>query len=130
VAELAVAALLLSRRRHNGLVAAAVVSVAPLTVWLIARTAGLPIGPAAVTGHGTSLPENLATVLEVATLLAALALLHTTGWLRRPGIPVHYRALALVAVVAVTAIGLAGAAPGWMDGLTASEALQHSIHHP
>jgi F0F1-type ATP synthase membrane subunit c/vacuolar-type H+-ATPase subunit K len=30
----------------------------------------------------------------------------------------------------VTAIGLAGAAPGWMDGLTASEAIQHSIHHP
>jgi hypothetical protein len=130
VAEVAVAALLLTRRHRGGLVAAAVVSIAPLTVWLTARTAGLPIGPAAGTRHGTSLPENMATVLEVATLLAALTLLHTAGWLRRPGIPVHYRALALVAVVAVTAIGLAGAAPGWMDGLTASEALQHSIHHP
>jgi hypothetical protein len=72
----------------------------------------------------------MAVALEVATLVAALTLLRTTGWLRHPTFPAHYRALALVAVVAVTAIGLAGAAPGWMDGLTASEAIQHSIHHP
>jgi hypothetical protein len=130
VAELAVAALLLTRRRRGGLVAAAVVSIAPLTVWLVARTAGLPFGPAAGSTQGTSLPENMAVALEVATLVAALTLLRTTGWLRHPTFPAHYRALALVAVVAVTAIGLAGAAPGWMDGLTASEAIQHSIHHP
>ena len=130
VAELAAAALLLTRRRRGGLVAAAVVSIAPLTVWLVARTAGLPFGPAAGSTQGTSLPENMAVALEVATLVAALTLLRTTGWLRHPTFPAHYRALALVAVVAVTAIGLAGAAPGWMDGLTASEAIQHSIHHP
>jgi hypothetical protein len=69
-------------------------------------------------------------VLEVGSLLAALALLHASRWSRQPAIPAHYRALALVAVVAVTAIGVAGAAPGWMDGLQASTAIQHSLHHP
>jgi hypothetical protein len=72
----------------------------------------------------------MACALEVATLVGALALLRTASWFRRPGISAHYRTLALIAVVAVTAIGLAGAAPGWMDGLTASTAIQHSIHHP
>jgi hypothetical protein len=129
LAELAVAGLLLARRHRSGLVAAAVVSIAPLAVWLVSRTFGLPIGPAAGTRLGTALPENMAVVLEVATLITALALLLTASWFRQPRIPAHYRALALVAVVAVTAIGLAGAAPGWMDGLTASEAIQHSIHH-
>ena len=109
---------------------AAVVSIAPLTVWLVSRTAGLPFGPEAGTAEAVGLPDLMACALEVATLVGALALLRTASWFRRPGLPVHYRTLALVAVVAVTAIGLAGAAPGWMDGLTASEAIQHSIHHP
>jgi hypothetical protein len=130
VTELAAAALLLTRRHRGGLAAAAVVSIAPLAVWLVARTTGLPFGPPAGSTQGTGLPENMAVALEVGTLLAALTLLHTARWLQHPPIPTHYQALALVAVVAVTAIGLAGAAPGWMDGLTASEALQHSIHHP
>lgn len=131
LAELAVAALLLTRRHRTSLHAAAAVTAAPLAVWLLTRTIGLPIGPVAGTRVGTGLPEDMAVILEVATLLAALALLHPTSWLRQPRTPTHYRALALVAVIAITAIGLAGAAPGWMDGLTASEAIQHSlIHHP
>jgi hypothetical protein len=128
--ELTVAAVLLTRRHRNILHAAAAVSAAPLGVWLLTRTIGLPIGPTAGTRVGTGLPEDMAVILEVATLLGALALLHSTSRLQQPRIPAHYRALALVAVIAVTAIGLAGAAPGWMDGLTASEAIQHSlIHH-
>jgi hypothetical protein len=130
VAQLAAAGLLLVRRQRSGLVAAAVVSAAPLVLWLVSRTAGLPIGPDAGTRLGTGLPEDMAVVLEAVTLLGGLALLGAAGWFRRSAIPPHYRALALLAVVTVTVIGLAGAAPGWMDGLTASEAIQHSlIHH-
>ena len=129
--EVAVAALLLTRRHRNSSLAALIVSIAPLAVWLVSRTVGLPIGPTTGTRLGTGLPEEMAVVLETATLLAALALLGSAGWLRQPRSPAHYQALALVAVIAVTAIGLAAAAPGWMDGLTASEAIQHSlIHHP
>jgi hypothetical protein len=130
VAELAVAGLLLARRHPAGLVAAAVVSVGPLAVWLVSRTAGLPLGPEAGTPEAVGLPDLVACSLEVLTLLAALALLRTAGWFRRPTFPVHYRALALLAMVAATAIGLAGAAPGWIDGLTVSTAIQHSLHHP
>src|SRR4051794_1595541 len=76
VAELTVAGVLLARRNRIGLVAAAVVAPAPLAVWLVSRTVGLPIGPAAGTSHGTRIPETMAVVLEVGTLLAALALLY------------------------------------------------------
>jgi hypothetical protein len=129
MAELAVAGVLLARRNHTGLVPAAAVAAAPLAVWLLSRTIGLPIGPATGTTHGTRLPETMAVVLEVATLLTALALRYASRWSEQPALPAHYRALALVAVVAVTAIGLAGASPGWIDGLTASQALQNSLHH-
>jgi hypothetical protein len=129
LAELAVAGLLFTGRRHLGLVAAAVVSVGPLAVWLVSRTAGLPIGPGAGTPEAIGLPDLVACSLEVLTLVAALALLRPFNWFRQPGTLGHYRALALVTVVAVTAIGLAGASPGWMDGLTASTAIQHSLHH-
>jgi hypothetical protein len=64
------------------------------------------------------------------TLVAALALLRAAGRLQGPTGSAHHRSLAVVAVVAVTAIGLAGAAPGWIDGLTASAVQQHSIQHP
>jgi hypothetical protein len=130
LSELAAAGLLLTGRQHRSLIAAAVVSIGPLAVWLASRTVGLPFGPGAGTPEAVGLPDLVACALEVGTLVAALTLLYTTRWSLRPTFPVHYRALALVAVVAVTAIGLTGAAPGWMDGLTASQAIQHSIHHP
>ena len=129
VAEVTTAGLLLARRK-GGLVAAALVSVGPLAVWLVSRTAGLPIGPEAGTAEAIGSPDLVACTLEVATLVAALALLSTAGWWRQPGLRAHHPALALVAVVALTTIGLGGTAPGWADGLTASTAIQHSLDHP
>jgi hypothetical protein len=131
VAEVAVAGVLLARRQRTGLVLVAVVSVGPLAVWLVSRTTGLPFGPGAGTAEAVGVPDVVACALEVATLLAAVALLRTAGWLRRPAASEHHRALALLTVVAVATIGLAGAAPGWIDGLTAAEVQQHwATHHP
>jgi len=46
-AELAGAALLLTRLQPNVLFGAAVVSIGPLALWLYSRTAGMPFGPGA-----------------------------------------------------------------------------------
>ncbi len=75
-AELAVAGLLLTG--HGGrriLLAAAAVSVIPLTAWLWSRTLGLPFGPEPGVTEAVGVPDVLACVLEVGALLAAIALL-------------------------------------------------------
>ena len=52
------------------------------------------------------------------TLIARVVLLRRGGRLRRlPAASAHVLGLALLAVVAVTTIGLAGAAPHWFDGV-------------
>ena len=107
--EVGVAALLFTRvRQQVVLLAAVALSIGPLLVWLYSRTAGLPFGPGAGAPEAIGLPDIAACTLEVATLLAAVVLLRAAGRTRRPAMSVHARALALVAVVAVTAIGLAG----------------------
>jgi hypothetical protein len=117
-AELVVAGALLTRARQNlALLAAAVVSVGPLLIWLCSRTAGLPFGPEAGVPEAIGLPDCVACALELATLLAAIALLRAQGWLRRPSASAHLRAITLIAVIAVTAIGLAGTGPTWFNAL-------------
>jgi hypothetical protein len=112
----AVAGMLLTRLpRRTVLLAAAVVSVGPLVLWLYSRTAGLPFGPDAGVPEGVGLPDSLAGALGVASLLTAVVLLRATGWLGRPPASAHVRALVLVALIAVTAIGVAGTGPSWFD---------------
>ena len=108
-AEVGVAALLFTRVRQQAVLLAAVaLSVGPLLVWLYSRTAGLPFGPEAGTPEAIGLPDIVACTLEAATLLAAVVLIRAAGRVRLPVMSVNARALALVAVVAVMAIGLAG----------------------
>jgi hypothetical protein len=116
-AELAVAGMLLARHRRTGLLAAVVVSLGPLLLWVCSRAVGLPFGPEAGTPESIGVPDIVACVLEVGTLLAAVAFLRVAGWLRRPAASLHVRALTVVAVIAVTVIGLAGVAPTWFDVL-------------
>ncbi len=55
-----------------------------------------------------------------------MLLLRSGDRLRRvPAASAHVLGLALVAVVAVTTIGLAGAAPDWFDGANDSRRLDH-----
>jgi hypothetical protein len=99
--ELAVAYLLLARLEERMvLLAAAVVSIAPLTMWFFSRTAGLP--------------DALSCGLGVATLLAAVVLLRRPGWLARPA-SAHVTSLIVVGLIAVTALGVAGTGLSWFD---------------
>ncbi len=78
--QVAVAGLLLARLEERTLLlAAAAVSLGPLTLWLLSRTAGLSVGSQPGTAEAIGLPDLAACALEIVALLAALALL------RRPG---------------------------------------------
>jgi hypothetical protein len=123
VAEIAVAAtLLVPRPRRVALIAAAAVSAGPLLLWLYSRMAGLPFGPVTGQPESVGLPDVVCCVLEIVTLSAAVLLLRRENrWLRGgPAVSAHVRAITVVAIVAATAIGLAGVAPAWFDGSEAS----------
>ena len=107
-AELAVAVLLLARPRPGVLLAAMVLSVGPLGLWAYSTTVGIPFGPGAGIPTRVGLADLAACALGVSTLLAAVVLLRGSGWLRRPRASAHLRSLTLVAVTAITAIGLTG----------------------
>jgi hypothetical protein len=115
--ELAVAGMLLTRlEQRTMLLAATVISIAPLALWLWSRTAGLPFGPAPSARVGIGLPDALACLLAVMSLLSSLALLRSRQRLdRRPPPSAHVRSLVLVAVMAATAIGVAGTGLSWFD---------------
>jgi len=116
-AELAVGALVFARNLQPAvLLAAAVVSIGPLAVWLYSRTLGLPFGPEPGVPEAVGLADVAACALEVLTLVLAVVLLRARGWLRlRPPASAHIRGLAVVAVIAVTAIGLGGSGLAWLD---------------
>jgi hypothetical protein len=118
LAEVAVGRLLVGPPARWVPLAAAVVSAGPLALWLVARTAGLPFGPTAGRADSVGLADGVAVALELVTLAAAAALL---GNRRRPRLrwSPHVRALVVTAVLALAAVGLAGAAPGWFDGAAA-----------
>jgi hypothetical protein len=78
----------------------------------------LPFGPAAGQPEPIGLADIVCCLLEVVTLLAACLLLRRSHpvLIRGPGASAHVRSLALLTILAVTAIGLAAAAPTWFDG--------------
>ena len=123
IAEIAVAAALLAAQpRRLAVIAAVVVSAGPLLVWLYSRTLGLPFGPDAGIPEAVGIPDVVCCALEIGTLIAAVMLLRRPGWLaRRPPASAHVRGLAVVAVIAVTALGLAAVAPSWIDGASDSQ---------
>ena len=124
-AELAVAGLLLTGHRGRRILfAAAAVSVIPLTAWLWSRTLGLPFGPEPGVTEAVGVPDVLACVLEVGALLAAIALLRPGG-LARPRLSAHALSLAVLILVAVTAIGFTATGPSWFDafGVGASQTM-------
>ncbi len=133
--ELAVAGLMgapLARRawlERATLIAAAAVSIGPLLLWLYSRTAGLPFGPEPGTPERIAVAECAACALEVVTLISALGLLRAGAWLHRPAASAHVRGLAIVAVIAITTIGLAGAAPTLGLGQGGSNSPEPVTHH-
>ncbi|WP_107767192.1 hypothetical protein [Nocardioides terrigena] len=105
---------------HGGRVswtAAALVSAVPLAVWLWSRTVGLPWGPEAGAAEPLGVADLAAATLELATLVLV------GSWARhrrhrlagRPLLTVDTTLIALVALLAVTALGLGGSGLGWLD---------------
>jgi hypothetical protein len=114
--ELAVAGLLLARiEERMMLLAAAVVSVGPLAVWLLSRTAGLPFGPEPGVAETIGLPDIAACLLEVLSLVTALVLLRRGADNQRPVSSAHARSLVALALVAVAVIGITGVGLHWFD---------------
>jgi hypothetical protein len=122
VAEVDAALLFLLRLRSVQYVGTAVVSAVPLLVWLYSRTAGLPFGPEAATARPVGLTDTVTALLEMATLVVALAALRSRKS-RGCGPAEHPVTAAIAAVVAVT---VAGAAVG--VGLLGKE--RTSRHQP
>jgi hypothetical protein len=128
LAEVAVAVLLLVRsHRRAALFVAGAISVVPLVAWLWSRTLGLPFGPEAGVAEAIFVPDVLACVLEVGALLVVLALLKP-GRFVGPRISAHARGLAVLILLAVTAIGVAATGLNWFDtfGVSASSSMEMS----
>jgi hypothetical protein len=118
LAELVVAGWLCFGARVPALLAAAAVSGGPLLVWLWSRSSGLPFGPEPGAPEPVGMADIAASLLEVLTLVLAVVLLRRVMHEGRARTPERSPApngarLALVAVVAVTAIGLAGTPLSW-----------------
>ena len=130
--ELVIAGLLLAPlRQRTALHAATVISVAPLIVWLYSRTAGMPFGPEPGIPESVGVPDVLACTLEVASLLAAVALLHSSRWLSGPSpASPHVRGLVVMALICAAVIGVAGTGHGWFDafGLSTSQSATGPHH--
>ena len=130
--ELAIACLMLaSLQQRTVLRAATVISVGPLIVWLYSRTAGMPFGPERGIPESIGVPDVVACTLEIASLFAAVALLHPSRWLSGPSpVSPHVRGLIVLALISATAIGVAGTGQGWFDafGLSSSQSAT-SPHH-
>jgi len=105
---------------RTGLLRAVVVfSAVPLVLWTLSRTTGLPFGPGAGSRQPVGLTDLMAAVLEVGTLVVAVLLLRRAAALRsRPRASAHVHQLAVVTVVTMATIGLAGTSLTWFDDLT------------
>jgi hypothetical protein len=106
---------LLALPQRMVLLAAAVVSVSPLALWLYSRTLGMPFGPEPGVPEAVGLADVASSVLELGTLVVAVVLLRGRDWTLRPRVSAHLRWLIVVAVIAVTAVGLAGTGLRWFD---------------
>jgi hypothetical protein len=121
--ELGMAVQVMGRPRGSVLVGAAVISVAPLVVWLYSSLFGLPFLPKPGVAEPVGLADSAATLLEIVALLAVWMLARDGRGSARPRASAHVRGIALVAMLAVAAVGLGG------TGLALFNALGDTSHH-
>ena len=131
-AELAVAGWLCLGAKVSALLAAAALSAGPLLVWLWSRSSGLPFGPEPGEPEAIGMADVAASLLEVLTLVLALVLLRRAlgagpaGAQRSRSARANGARLALVAIVAVTTLGIAGTPLTWFGVLV--EGSSHAAH--
>ena len=102
------------------LLAALALTVGPLLVWLVSRTAGLPFGPEAGEPEQVGLADGAACLLALIAAGAALILLRTAPQLRTRVLPAAAQFAGLGLVAVVTVVGLTSAAvnhPADAEGL-------------
>lgn len=128
-AQVVLAGLLVVRGEHAATLAAAVVSGGALLLWAWSRTAGLPFGPEAGVAERVGLADVASGVLELAAVAAAVVLVR--GSRRATAAPVHLNRLAVVALLAVTAVGLAGTGIAAFDAfdIPAETAMGSAVVH-
>ena len=101
---------LLRRVDRRRLLAALALSVGPLLVWLVSRTAGLPFGPEAGEPERVAWTDAAACLLGLISAGAALILLRAVPRLRGGALPPAAQLVGLGLVSLVTVVGLTSAA--------------------
>jgi putative NADH-flavin reductase len=84
VAELALAAVVLTGKSRRTLLVGGAVSLASALLWAASRTVGLPLGPEAFRPEAVAAPDLLATALEA---FAAAVFVHLAARSPRSGVP-------------------------------------------
>lgn len=100
------------------LLAALALSVGPLLVWLVSRTAGLPFGPEAGEPEQVTWTDAAACLLALAGAGAALLLLRAAPRLWGTALPAAAQRVGLGLVAVITVVGLTSAAvaePGHVE---------------
>lgn len=110
LAEVAVAVALLWRPGPGLVRQAAALCALPLAVWLLSRTVGLPFGPERWTPEAVGLADVASGLIELGGLLLAVVLVARPVRLSRDALRT-----VMIAVVAVTAIGLGGSGIAQLD---------------
>jgi len=111
----AAAALLLVLRPSRAVVGASlVISTGVLAVWVVSRTVGVGVGPAATVQQPVGYPDLLATILEAVVIVGSLALLASAPALAH-ATPVRWLAPLVAALAAMLVAGSAAYAmtPGF-----------------
>ncbi len=124
LAELSLAVAVVLFRRPMVFLACAASSVGSLLLWLFSRTIGIPFGPNPGVAESAGLADVAACALQVLTLVVAVTLLFWRTPIRRSGPSLNVGRLLLVAVVAVTALGVGGSSLSWVT-LTAPDDGSH-----
>jgi hypothetical protein len=112
VAQLVAAMSLTMTRDRRVLLAIAAGNALVIVVWVLSRTAGLPIGPTPGIAESVSLPDVLATIAEAAVVALSIAL----TLIRRPLAVGRWTAGAATVVVCVVALGITIAAVVGVQG--------------
>lgn len=107
-AQLAMAHLAMTQPGRRAWIAAALFAVGLPALWIYAHSANNPLPSVLGSPGSIGLADGAVAVLEVATLMTAVLLLSRPAWLRRAPASPHAGKLGLVAIVAVTAIGIGG----------------------
>lgn len=124
--QLAWAATVAWRPSRSMLLLGAAGNLAVAALWLLTRTAGIPLGPASGETEDAAFIDTLASAFELAIALgaSAIALSHFERLTLRPAVAAVVLGVSAVAVVALTTVSLVDASAGG-EGHEAADGTGH-----